>query len=509
MTKIFLYFKLFSLSILGALTLSLVSLYCLVRISDIVVEDYRYGYLLYVARAIEKSNDFEPVSKINVNKVNAPEIDNRKLNLLEITEFGPSLDIENEKRPKPSLWFVRKDGKILSSTVQAPLPIEWKRLRKPKKIHGIEKNEERFGFDPKTFVVKLDTTPVTYLVSHNEKTLFQAPFLIIQGAHTFTTAALAVFLALSITFYYFRRKSIEARKVLSKLESGDLKARFEINRFDEFGSLILDFNRMAHEIERLVMRLRETEVSRSHLLQELGHDLRTPLTSLSTAFETMRFHHENLSQEDKNEIFAMISTDINYFKELLDKLTLIATIDGPHYKSTTEEINICELIESEILSRQIGSGSSLKWKFGHDLSARPVVLGDAHLIKRLFRNALDNASRYAADVITVNIQQAKDKIEVFVMDDGPGLSEEALKSFGKRRERRLRKEKDENDYSLGLGSVIMKTIAQVHDGQVEIMNILQGGACLKITLNSFIKKESNSEFLNPINKMTKERLKYT
>lgn len=279
-----------------------------------------------------------------------------------------------------------------------------------------------------------------------------------------------------------RRKSFEARKVLKKMESGDLKARFEVKRFDEYGNLIHDFNRMADEIERLVMRLRETEISRSNLLQELGHDLRTPLTSLSTAFETMKEHHELLTNEDKSELFAMIGTDIRYFKDLLDKLTLVATIDGPHYKSSTEKINLSSLLEEEVLSRQIAAGQSLAWKFIPCDESHPQILGDSHLITRLFRNAFDNASRYAVNSITVKVNDQKDRVEILIMDDGPGLNEESLRSFGKRRERRQRK--DEHDFSLGLGSVIMKTIAQVHGGSVEMINLLShgkiNGACLRV-----------------------------
>lgn len=482
------YFKLFFISIIGALTISLISLYTLVRISDVAVENYRYGYLMYIARAIEKSNNYRPVSKINVSNVNAPPAPvSDTLNLLQITEFGPDLGEhqQDENRPKPSLWLVSQEGIILSTNTPASLPIEWKELKKPKKNHGIEMNESWFGFEPKTFVVKLDTTPVTYLISHNQRTLFQGPYLLIQGTHTFTTAALAVFLALSITFYYLRRKSSEARNVMEKLGSGDLKARFEIKRFDEFASLIVDFNRMAAEVERLVMRLRETEISRSNLLQELGHDLRTPLTSLSTAFETMKEHHEILTTDEKSELFSMIGTDIRYFKDLLDKLTIVATIDGPHYKASTEKVDLVTLLETEVVSRQIASGTNILWNLVQNEESSPVILGDSHLITRLFRNAFDNASRYAANRITVKVNDLKDQVEVLIMDDGPGLSDESLQSFGKRRERRQRKEKDPNDFSLGLGSVIMKTIAQVHGGQVEMTNLLHAGkvdgACLRVT----------------------------
>ncbi len=482
--KSFFYFKLFFISVIGALAISLISLYCLIRISDMAVEDYRYGYLMYLARAIERSNDYQPVSKINVNKVRAPIApEGDSLNLMKLTEFGPDLgETQNDKKPRPSLWLVSQEGIILSRNSLQELPIDWKELQVPKKIHGIEMNEEKFGLRPKTFVVKLDTTPVTYLISHNERTLFQGPYLLIQGTHTFTTAALAVFLALSISFYYLRRKSSEARKVLRQLEAGDLKARFEIKRFDEFGNLILDFNRMADEIERLVMRLRETEISRSNLLQELGHDLRTPLTSLSTAFETLKDHQELLTDEERSEFFAMIGTDIRYFQDLLDKLTLIAKIDGPHYKSSTEKINLASLLETEVLSRQIATGKALNWRFIRCEDNHPLILGDSHLITRLFRNAFDNASRYANSDITIELKDLRDKVEILIIDDGPGLSEESLQSFGKRRERRQRK--NEHDLSLGLGSVIMKTIAQVHGGSVEMINLLShgqiNGACLRV-----------------------------
>lgn len=481
------YLKLFFWSVMGALTISLISLYCLVRISDLAVGDYRYGYLLYIGRAIEKSNNYRPVSKINVNKVKDPPLpQGDTMNLLKLTEFGPDLGesaTNTEKRTRPLLWLASQEGIILSSNTDLALPIDWKDLKLPKKIHGMESNEDNI-LEPKTFIVKLNTSPTTYLISHNERTLFQGPYLLIQGTHTFTTAALAVFLALSISFYYLRRKSSEARKVLAKLEAGDLKARFEIKRYDEFGNLILDFNRMADEIEKLVKRVQDTEVSRSNLLQELGHDLRTPMTSLTTAFETIKLHHDQLTSEECQEIFAMITTDIRYFKELLDKLTLVATIDGPHYKASTETINLNSLLETEVFSRQIAAGHELNWNLIQNESA-PYILGDSHLITRLFRNAFDNASRYAASNITVKINIQKDKVEVLVMDDGPGMTTESLQSFGKRRERRLRKEKDPNDFSLGLGSVIMKTITQVHGGTLEMMNLISQeeiqGACLRVT----------------------------
>lgn len=489
------YLKLFFISLLGALILSLVSLVFMVRISDMVVADYRYGYLLYIARSIERSTVYKPVADVNVNRIpSPPPLKNEAISIIETgynmneNELDVSLTRKLSKKfrikteddgSKPSLWLVNDKGEILSANNLQGLPIVWDKLPRPKKIHGVTSNDGVL-FNPKTFVIRLDTEPKTYLVSHNQKTLFQGPFLWIQGMHTFTTATLAMFIALSLLFFYMRRKSREARVVLNKLEQGDLKARFPIHRIDEFGNLIGDFNRMADQIERLVNRVSQTESSRSELLQELGHDLRTPLTSLSTSIETLSTHDKALEESDRQELFSMMNSDIHYFKELLEKLTIVATIDDPHYKSSTEIIRLDQLLDAEVKNRSMGSDKIL-WQFESNEITTPVILGDEHLITRLFKNALDNASRFAKNAISIQLRELKDTIEVLIMDDGPGLSPEAIKAFGNRRERRSIKERS-HEFSLGLGSVIMKTIAEAHDGSISMENQLgRQGACLRVT----------------------------
>lgn len=489
------YFKLFIISIVGALILSFMSLVFMVRISDMVVADYRYGYLLYIARSIERSTVYKPVADVNVNKFPSPPpmqsalkiidsgytMNENELDASVTKKLARKFNIKNDEDQgtKPSLWLVNSKGQVLSANNLKALPVEWKNIRTPKKVHGITSNEN-FLFEPKTFVIRLDTEPKTYLVSHNQKTLFQGPFLWIQGAHTFTTAALAMFFALSILFFYMRRKSRQARVVLNRLERGDLKARFDVKKFDEFGNLLGDFNRMASEIERLVNRVNMTEASRSQLLQELGHDLRTPLTSLHTSIETLGAHFEELDESDRKELFTMMDADIHYFRELLEKLTIVATIEDPRYKATTELIRLDQLLDAELKNRALGA-EKIEWKLETEEDAKPVILGDEHLITRLFKNALDNASRFAKNTIQVQLREFRDTVEILIMDDGPGLSPDAIKGFGQRRERRSIKERS-HEFSLGLGSVIMKTIAEAHDGEISMENQDgRQGACLRVT----------------------------
>ena len=118
---------------------------------------------------------------------------------------------------------------------------------------------------------------------------------------------------------------------------------------------MLDFNRMAQEIERLVGRLQETEKARRMIFQELSHDLRTPLTSLRTAIDTLAAHGEQMTPIQRKEIITVCQAEISYYMEILEALLFIAQMDEPRYKKDTEAVNLSELLNAELQIRRSAS----------------------------------------------------------------------------------------------------------------------------------------------------------
>lgn len=373
--------------------------------------------------------------------------------------------------PRLNLWLVTENGDVISSNTEKKLPPTWMKVGLPKEAHEISSSDGLFRLASTSMIVKLDTRPPAYLVAiQDEESYFSGPVFASQAILTFVTVCIAIFFSLFFTFMYLRRKSLDAKSVLLRLERGDLKARFEIKRMDEFGNLMLDFNRMANEIERLVHRIHETEKSRKNLLQELGHDLRTPLTGLTTAFETLKIHFHKINEEDREELFKIMGGEITYLRDLLEKLLTIATLDEPHYKTSTESIDLEDLLAQEVQSRQ-GASETLAWNFQSKVSQTDpgVLLGDPHLIMRLLRNGLDNAAKYAGSKVDVSLVETASSFEILINDDGPGINAQGIESFGKRKDYRARAVSGLH-YSIGLGSVIMKTVAELHGGTVEIRN---------------------------------------
>ncbi|MDR3605946.1 MAG: HAMP domain-containing sensor histidine kinase [Oligoflexia bacterium] len=377
-----------------------------------------------------------------------------------------------------NLWVVSRDGAILATNAEDRLPIDWDSIQKPSGIHDFTFHYRPFRLVPDLMLVKLDAPADTYLLMNPRRPPPPGGLLEVQIAFFCFVVGTALLIALILIYAYSRKKSAEARTVLSRLEKGDLKARFEIKRIDEIGSLMLDFNRMASEIERLVGRVQETEMARKHLLEELSHDIRTPLTSLKTSIETLSEHLDEMPKEQQREFLEISRAELTYFLQLIDDLFFIADLGEPRYKQTTQRVDLAEIIGQEVKSRR--ASSSLHWGFERGRferageSEEEAILGDPLLIQRLIKNALDNSAKHAKSKIEIRVEPVNDEIRVVVENDGPGISDEAIALFGERRKLRVPPKGRGHDISLGLGSVIMKTILELHGGGLKIARVDQG-----------------------------------
>jgi signal transduction histidine kinase len=477
------YFRILSLSIVATVAMTGVSLLCLSYFSDYTSREHRSRFLFFLADSIESNT-----SDLSDEDLLQPAGQNKLRWILHRPPRPPdhhsegAPDFPNKpprgERPRPKdgggppiqFWIFAEDGTRIFAPEFGPAKLNWEDIKKPKNIHELSAEEDLFRFSPGIYTIKIDRTPAIYLVARDDRRAFLGPLFLTQAVLTLMTVLLSLGFSLSLIFFYMRRKSREASLVLRRLEQGDLKARFEIKRFDEFSGLLLDFNRMASEIERLISHVRETEKTRTHMMQELGHDLKTPLTALKTSFETLKFHFDKMSEADRQDLLNMMGAEIEYFKELLETLMTMAQLDEPLYKDLTTSLDLSEILNQEIKNRQIKETSNLNWVYNTKSTTPLIIKGDSHLILRLFKNALDNASRYAKSTISVQTEMESDLVTISITDDGTGFDEVSLQSFGTRSGKRKRREGQELHFSIGLGSFIMKTIVELHGGTIYIEN---------------------------------------
>lgn len=333
-------------------------------------------------------------------------------------------------------------------------------------------------------LIKLDDAKDLYLLISNEgprggpEGKPRKPFLPWIGIISMVISLiLGIGVAISLIYSSVNKKVKLADEVITQLQHGNLKARFPITRHDEFGRAMVRFNTMASEIEKLVEHMRNVEKSRSKLIQELAHDLRTPVASLKNLIETLNLKGASLGEETKKEFLELSLKEVNYFERLVEDLLFLAQVSEPKYQLQKELIHLSAVIEdeSEDISFRINqNGKKITLQFQLDEIKDLAIMGDLHLIRRLLRNTLENAFSFANSSVKVigSLNQDKKTIKISVVDDGPGFSSESLSSFGERRVTRKISSEKNGRISVGLGSVIMKAIANVHRGEIKASNIL-------------------------------------
>jgi signal transduction histidine kinase len=381
------------------------------------------------------------------------------------------------------LSIVAKDGTNLSDTKKAASPFQWSQIKKPEGAYdAIQLPEELDRESPpgaphfQDALIRFSGAPTEYLYISNSKTNVRAvqsvPFFLATIGLLIFSALAGIGFALFILFRSIREKMSLADNVIAELKGGNLKARFPIRRMDELGQAMLRFNKMADEIERLVDQLHHVERSRIALLQDLAHDLRTPIASLKNILATIEKKRDPKDQEIRQELLVLSRKEVEYFERLVEDLLTLAQMSEPNHRGDRNSVSLVQIIEEEIESvfaNGEADGKTVEVENRLDPESFDI-LGDSHLLRRLFRNVLENAYSFAKSKVTIVFRSTSlEELTIFIQDDGPGFSPEALKSFGERRASRAL-EKSLGRVSVGLGSVIIKTVAEIHRGRAVATN---------------------------------------
>lgn len=250
--------------------------------------------------------------------------------------------------------------------------------------------------------------------------------------------------------------------VVERFGNGDFGVRANSERHDEFGDLASAFNVMADRIETLLTAERR-------LLQDVSHELRSPLARLQFAVELAR------SSPDRERSFARINKEIDRLSQLVSELLLVTRAESDPLSRNSSEISLDEVLRDVIEDSDVESqarGCEVRL-----LAAAPAtVAGDIELLRRAFENVLRNAIRFAPDgtSIDVKLDVVAEAAVVTVRDYGPGAPDEVLGDLCKPF---FRVETDRNRNTgggVGLGLAIADRAIKVHQGRLQVRNACPG-----------------------------------
>lgn len=269
-----------------------------------------------------------------------------------------------------------------------------------------------------------------------------------------------------------RRLSVVA-SAAGRLAAGDLSSRAEVAGDDEVTDLAVAFNDMATEVEGARARERE-------LLLAVGHDLRTPLTTIGGYAEALAEGVE--SREETTRIGRVLVAESGRLRRLIEDITLLTRLEAADLAIRPEPVDVDALV-AEVVVPFADRAAAVGVRVIVEAEETGRRLLDPDRVGQILGNLLDNALRYTpeAGTVAVTLTQETGDVRLSVADTGAGIDPDDLphvfeRSYVARRYRGVRPE------GSGLGLSIVERLVAAMGGEVGVESAPGRGTTFAVVL---------------------------
>lgn len=272
---------------------------------------------------------------------------------------------------------------------------------------------------------------------------------------------------------YLARPIRTLQRAARRIGRGDFTTRVGEGlgkRKDEIGELAVEFDEMAARLQSLI-------ASRQRLLQDISHELRSPLARLSVALEIAR----DKSPQAEKEL-TRISKESEKLNLLIGQILSLASLNEKVDTVSFDQFNLVAMVKSIIEDANYEAQhlpSTIKLHSPNKL----IIKANRNLLRSAVENIIRNALRYTEknQEISIKLSTQDNQVTLVVEDSGPGIPEEKLSlifdAFY-----RVDDSRTEKTGGFGLGLAIVKKAIALHQGSIRAYNLKPHGLGIEIHL---------------------------
>ncbi|MCF8208684.1 MAG: GAF domain-containing protein [Rhodoferax sp.] len=235
------------------------------------------------------------------------------------------------------------------------------------------------------------------------------------------------------------------------------------------------------DIRQALERQRELNVLRSRFVAMTSHEFRTPLASILSSAELLRYYSDRVSATERDSLLQSIETGVQRMTLMLDRILLIGKAEADMLEFSPKPLDLralCELLIQEAALQH----AEIKNRIVLDWQANPGLQGfDEKLCRHIFSNLLSNALKYspAGGAVQFRIYSAGGHTVFEVQDQGIGIPADELHHLFDSFHRAT------NVGAIagtGLGLSIVKKSVELHGGTITVRSKIGEGSCFTVTL---------------------------
>jgi len=307
----------------------------------------------------------------------------------------------------------------------------------------------------------------------------------------FVIGSFAASLLLGVVLYLILRKLylplVKLRTVTGDIAKGDFDVRADDRGDDEVSALAKDFNVMADKISRQICELKDTADRKQRMLDNLAHEMRTPLTAIHGYAEYIS--SARISDEERVDAAQYIMSESMRLKDISEVL-----LDSAFIRENG--INVAPVSLRGLAYRTCARLYRSAKDRGVELLCEAdeiTVNSDEILLDMLLSNLIENAVKACRGngKVTVGTNYKDGVISLYIRDNGIGMTEEQLahitEPFYRTDNSRSRAEG-----GTGLGLALCKRIAEAHGGELAFESVLHKGTTAYLYFTTLLQLPDNS-----------------
>jgi signal transduction histidine kinase/CheY-like chemotaxis protein len=249
------------------------------------------------------------------------------------------------------------------------------------------------------------------------------------------------------------------------------------------------------ELESANARLRELDNLKSQFLAHVSHELRTPLTSIQGFADNMLAELGGPLTEKQKHNLQRITANTGRLHRMIVNLLDQAQIEAGRIQLSLRDVQLQQLAEDVIEHMRPVALAKQQTLQLYCSEPQLTVWGDPDKLRQVVTNLVDNGIKYSPTKgdIRIEIAQTNGRLaRLSVIDSGNGIPPESLPKVFEAFYR-VESERKRDVKGFGLGLSIVKTLVELHRGQVTIESELGKGTSFHVTLPTLQKAAGESK----------------
>ena len=320
-------------------------------------------------------------------------------------------------------------------------------------------------------------TSFLYQTGNDSQTVKRFAFGSTISVLLFVLFGIAVF---SFIFLMMQRKTARDIETIAnavqQISEGDLTTKLDVTGEGELTEIAENISRMEKDIRDLIEKERNSEQSKTDLITNVAHDLRTPLTSIIGYLELLR-KNNSISPEMRQKYLDIAYNKSERLQKLIEELFGFTKLSYGKVNLNITEVDIVKLL-AQLLEESYPNfaKNGLSYDYVSNTGSQ-IIEADGDLLARLFDNLINNAIKYGKEGkrVKVNLRADREIVTIKIVNYGYVIPEKELPLIFDRFYRTDHSRTTQNGPGgTGLGLAIVKNITDMHHGAVSVSSDLSG-----------------------------------